>query len=170
MRGRLALLTFLLLAAPAAARAHRLEAECRVLPGKMVRVESWYDGTGDAPAGARVKVYRAAGNQLLAEGQLDDRGAFTFPFDRAEPLSVVVSHQGHRKTVKVPASDLDPTLPKEEGRPVDPQAAAPPRADREPRTTAKDVVLGVTFLLAAAAFWLSVRNARRLRGLPPSSG
>jgi hypothetical protein len=37
--------------------------------------------------------------------------------------------------------------------------------DRSSRVTAKDVLVGISFLLAAAAFVLSVRNARQLKAL-----
>ena len=79
MHGRIAPLTrlaalALLLAAPGQARAHRLEAEYRVLPGNKVQVESWFDLTGDSPRGAQVKVYRADG-QLLTDGKLDEQAA-----------------------------------------------------------------------------------------------
>jgi hypothetical protein len=59
-----------------------------------------------------------------------------------------------------------------------PAPPAPPHrfADRTPAVSLKDVLIGVSFLLALGAFVLSVRNARQLRrlagerrGLPPPS-
>jgi hypothetical protein len=158
-------LAFLALLLPAgAANAHRLEAEYRVLPDHKVQVESWFDLGGDSPRGARVQVFRANGS-LFTEGALDRQGVFVFPYGDAEPLRVVVSTAGHRAVLEVPAQDLTPetpTAPTFRGAGAEPTAATP-RADRSPRVSVKDVLIGVGFLLAAAAFVLSLRNARQLR-------
>jgi nickel transport protein len=160
-----------ILAVAGHARAHRLEAECRVLPGQRVRVESWFDLTGDSPAGARVQVFRADG-QLLTEGRLDREGLFVFSYPKAERLRVVVSAgAGHRKELEISETDLArPVATTEADRlapsePAAPPPASIPRADRSTQVTVKDVLVGVGFLLAVAAFVLSVRNARQLRDL-----
>jgi hypothetical protein len=160
----LAFLTLLL--AAGAAPAHRLEAEYRVLPDHKVQVESWFDLGGDSPRGARVQVFRADGS-LFTEGKLDRQGVFVFPYGDAEPLRVVVSTTGHRAVLEVPAQDLTPgtgTAPTSPGQDAGPTAAGA-RADRSARVSVKDVLIGVGFLLAAAAFALSLRNARQLREL-----
>jgi nickel transport protein len=155
-----------LLALTGSAHAHRLQADYRVLPGRTVQVEGWFDLTRDSPKGAEVRVLRADGT-LLTEGRLDDEGVFAFTFDRAEPLKVVVSAgQGHRKELSISAEELA----KGGGTEVTPAAAAPPAAphpfaDRSPAVSIKDVLIGVAFLLALGAFVLSVRNARQLRRL-----
>lgn len=171
MHGRIAPLTrlavlVLLLAAPGPARAHRLEAEYRVLPGNKVQVESWFDLTGDSPKGAQVRVYRADG-QLLTDGKLDEQGLFVFSYQEPESLRVVVSAgAGHQKELMIPAralgADGTAAAPKEA-----PGMSNPPEpfADRGARVSVKDVLAGVGFLLALAAFVLSVRNARDLRRL-----
>jgi cobalt/nickel transport system permease protein len=162
----LAVLGTLLSAAPA--RAHRLEAEAKVLPGGQVRVESWFDLTGDSPKGAKVEVLRPDGTTLAA-GELDDRGQFVFRVEKAEPLKVVVSAGGgHRKELVIPLTQLEQTAVAPQapaGVPPAGGAAAPPAplADRSARVTVKDVLVGVGFVLAAAAFLLSLRNARQLR-------
>lgn len=146
---------------PGAAQAHRLEADYRILPGGRVQVESWFDLTGESPNGATVQVYRR-GNELLTEGKLDAKGLFSFHVDTTEALRVIVSAgAGHLKEFIVPEADL---------RRATGQAAAPageeaPFADRAPRVTIKDVLTGVGFLLALAAFVLSVRNARALANM-----
>jgi nickel transport protein len=142
------------LALAPAARAHRLEGDYRVLPGGKVRVEAWFE-TGDAPKGAKVRVYRADGSPLFPEpGELDARGEYVFPYEKAEDLKVVISAgEGHRKEFTIPAGQLSGPGP------------APASARDFP---AKDLLLGITFLLALAAFVLSLRNARRLRDLPRS--
>jgi hypothetical protein len=126
-----------------------------VLPGRKVRVEAWFE-TGDAPYGAKVRVYRADGALLFPEpGQLDNEGAYVFPYEKAERLKVVISAgEGHRKILTIPAAELSvPTTAETSGR------------ERAGEFPLKDLLLGITLLLALAAFVLSLRNARRLRDL-----
>ncbi len=175
----LAVLGTLLTAAPA--RAHRLEAEAKVLPGGQVRVESWFDLTGDSPEGARVEVLRPDGS-LLTRGELDARGVFVFRAAKAEALKVVVSTAGHRAECVIPQAELEraAAAPRAggEGQPEQPAAAAAapegpaatPSADRSSRLEVKDVLVGVGFVLAAAAFLLGLRNARQLRELRAQAG
>jgi hypothetical protein len=142
------------------ARAHRLEGEYTVLPDRKVRVEAWFE-TGDPPQGARVRVYRADGKPLFAEpGAMDSEGVYVFRYDRAEPLKVVIATAGHRKELSIPASALTAA----------PRAAAPAADSRPPSPREheyefpfRDLLLGVTFLLALAAFVLSLRNLQRPR-------
>jgi hypothetical protein len=156
----LALLTTLALAP--AAHAHRLEGEYRVLPGRKVQVEAWYE-TGDAPKGAKVRVYRADGSPLFREpGEMDSRGEYVFPYDKAENLKVVISAgEGHRKELRIPAAELSGPGPAPAGDPQGPAATSVRERARE--FPFKDLLLGVTFVLALGAFVLSLRNARRLR-------
>jgi hypothetical protein len=144
--------------------AHRLEADYRVLADQKVEVEGWYD-LGGLPKGARVQVFRPDGS-LLAEGKLDGEARFLFSYGEAVPLKVVVSSAGHRKELDIPAGDLTTgaTAAPSPGTP-DLQATAGPRAEHSSGVSVKDVLVGVGFLLALAAFVLSVRNARRLRDL-----
>jgi len=162
----LGLLTTLTVARPA--RAHRLVAEYRVLPDQKVQIESWFDTTGDPPKGATVEVFRAD-KQLLTSGQLNEGGVFVFSFTRAEPLKVVVyAGAGHRAELDIPEADLARGKSAEQVETLSNEDAPPagePRADRSSRVTVKDVLVGLSFLLAAAAFLLSLRNARQLRAL-----
>jgi nickel transport protein len=155
-----------LLLAPRPARAHRLEAECHVLPDHKVQVEAWFD-LGGVPKGAEVRVLRAGG-QVLTEGRLDSQGLFIFPYAEAEPLKVVVSAgEGHRREVEIPAEDLqqaNPDQPPPEAVGEKPTLAVP-LSDHTSRVSIKDMLIGVGFLLALAAFVLSLRNARQLREL-----
>jgi nickel transport protein len=176
--GRLSLLTLsIAFAAAGKAWAHRLEAEASVLPGQQkVQVESWFDLTAQPARGAKVQVFRPDG-QLLSEGRLDDQGVFIFPFDKVEMLRVVVSAgAGHRKELTIPETELRKGLPAgttESSAPalVDSSPSTPrPHADRSARVSAKDVLVGFGFLLAVAAFVLSVRNARQLRKLRRRTG
>jgi hypothetical protein len=149
----LTVLTAAALAAPA--DAHRLDAQAFLLPGKKVRVESWFSG-GDAAQGATVHVYGQA-NELLTEGKLDEQGIWVFSYTDKLPVRIVVSAGAeHLKELKFRAADLVPTN-------GNPPADAVPLADRNAGTPIKDIVAGVGFLLALAAFVLAIRNGRRIR-------
>lgn len=138
------------------AHAHRLEADFRVLVGRRVQVEGWFDLTGESPVGANVRVWRSDG-RLLAEGQMDDKGSYVFAFDEADELKVQVSAAGHAKEFRIPKEAL---------RGPGASAEAPaPFADRSARVGVADVAAGVGFILALASFVLAVRNSRRLREL-----
>jgi nickel transport protein len=159
----LSLLATLGLCGPA--KAHRLEAEYRVLPGDKVQVESWFDLTGESPVGAKVTVYRAGGD-ILTEGKLDEKGLFVFRYTRSEPLRIVIAAgAGHRKEIEIPAARLpeDSQPAVRSGQPL-PEGTAP-LADRSTRIAVKDVLLGVGLLLAVAAFAMGLANRRRLREL-----
>jgi hypothetical protein len=154
------------------AKAHRREAEYRVLAGKKVQIESWFDLTGESPVGAKVTVYHANG-AVVTQGQIDEKGLFVFPYARSEPLRVVVSAgAGHRKEMQVPAADLALADPRAapsslQADPRTPHAGSgsEPFADRSSKVSVNDVLLGLGLLLALAAFGLALGNARKLRDL-----
>jgi ABC-type Co2+ transport system permease subunit len=148
----------LTLVAPSSAYAHRLKSAFTVTGPNTVQVESWFD-TGGSPKSADVQVLRPGG-QLLVEGKADANGIFVFRFEETETLKVIVSAgDGHRGELEIPASALQasPTTTPGESPPAHPQ----PLVDRESPIPFKDMLLGVTFILALAAFVLAVRNARR---------
>jgi cobalt/nickel transport system permease protein len=151
----LAVLGVLWAAGPA--HAHRLEADCQVLPGGQVQIESWFDPGDGRPRGAKVQVFRPDGS-LVAEGQTDDQGVFVFSCREAERLRVVVNAgAGHRKEFTILKEKL------EQAAPLGTQP--PPPSSHPSQVSIKDVLIGVGFLLALAAFVLSLRNARRLEEL-----
>lgn len=145
------------------ARAHKLDVEYRVLPGKTVRVEGWYE-SGESPKNALVQVTRENG-EVVAQGTLNSQGLFLFTFAEAEPLKVVVDTRDHRKEIRIPVEALRAG----EAAPSAAVAAAPPSepplARRESPGAARDVMAGVALVLAVAALLLSWRNARRLQEL-----
>ncbi|HZU34263.1 MAG TPA: hypothetical protein VFA18_00055 [Gemmataceae bacterium] len=176
MRGRIGFLMpaglFALLAFPLPAHAHRLVADYSVLSGRRVQVESWFDPTGNNARAAKVQVLRADGT-VLAAGTMSDQGVFVFAYDRAEPLKVVVSAgKGHRAEVQIPESELQAPASGKATAPASSEAhdsnslqPGPPRLSHRPRETWNDILTGIGFLLALAAFVLSVRNSRTLRKL-----
>jgi hypothetical protein len=139
-------------ALPGSASGHRLEAEAQRKPIQKVKIESWFD-VGEVPTAARVQVFRKADNQLLLQDALDENGQFTFYADY-EPLRVVIStSDGHEKELEISTESKN-------------DVSSPlPNADRSSRVGMKDIVVGIGFLLALAAFVLSVRNHRRLAEL-----
>jgi nickel transport protein len=175
MDRRFALLTaaavVLLLGVLRPARAHNPKADYRMLGQDKVRVEGWFD-PGDTPMRfARVQVHDATG-AVIHQGNMDEEGTYTFPADHPGPLRVVVSAgAGHRTEFTIPAAEL----PAGQGASAT-SVTAPPTAKESPATSAaqrqhrsaitlKDILVGVGFLLALAAFVLSIRNHRRLREL-----
>ena len=159
-QGLCACLTLLVGSAPA--YAHRLDAQAFVLPDQRVQVESWFS-SGEPARGAKVQVLRVDGS-LLTEGVLDDKGIFIFKPGSSEKLTVVITAgMGHRKELTIAGEDLarimsSRTAEKEVGsNSRDPT----PLADRSAIYPFKDVLLGITFLLALAAFVMSLRNQRK---------
>jgi hypothetical protein len=180
---------FALLAALAVgeARAHNLIVECHVLPGGKVQVESWFDITEEPADGAAVQVVRTEGRAPVTKGRLDKKGVFAFAVGRDEVAALTVTVNagaGHRGELQIPQDVLlssfapdakarvlstspaasRPPEGVETPRDTDPAAPAP-RSDRRARISVQDVLVGVGFVLAVAAFALSVRNARRLAEL-----
>jgi hypothetical protein len=174
-------LAFLLLAT-ANAHAHRLVVEYRVLSGRKVQVACRYRAIPRSlPAvEARIRVFRP-NDQLLAQGQTDDQGHFTFSYQRAEPLRVEAYQEGHRAEVSIDPQMLtatgDNNQNEKEKQVTTPTAAE--GADKIPtqkqdaalppeesyQEWIKQILIGVGFLLALAAFILSVRNAKKVREL-----
>jgi cobalt/nickel transport system permease protein len=159
----LALLALFGLAGPA--QAHRLEGEYKILPEQKVHIEAWFDLTGESPSHATVEVFRENG-EVLTRGTLDKDGVFIFPFSQAESLLVVISAgAGHRKELRIPAADLARSRSGPSGTP---QELSP--ADRSSRISIKDILMGLGFVLALAAFIFSWRNFRRLKELEVTKG
>jgi hypothetical protein len=132
---------------PISTHAHRLEGEAQTKKVQKVKIESWFD-LGGIPSGATVQVFRKSNGQLLLEKTLDEMGKLTF-FADWEPLHVVISAgDGHQKEIEIqPEADVTTPLPD---------------ADRSSRIGIKELLVGIGFLFAAAAFFLSIRNNRRL--------
>lgn len=152
------ILTLIIIAAlTAPAQAHRLDAQAFLLPGKRVRVESWFS-SGDPAHGATARVF-GRGNQLITEGKLDQQGVWVFSYTDQLPVRIVVdAGAGHLKELNFNAADFDSTK-------SDPLSDALPLADRSAGTAMRDIVAGVGFLLALGAFVLAIRNGRRIRDL-----
>jgi len=145
-----AMVLAILLMSTGPAWGHRLEGDALAKKVQKVKIESWFD-LGGVPSGARLQVYRKSDGQLLLERTLDENGRLTF-FADWEPLHVVISAgDGHQKEIDIqPEADVTRPLPP---------------ADRSSRIEIKDILVGVGFLLALAAFILSLRNYRRFAAL-----
>jgi hypothetical protein len=139
---------------PGPAWAHRLEGDAQAKKIQKVKIESWFD-LGGVPVGAQVRIFRKSDGQLLLERTLDETGKLIF-FADWEPLHVVISAgDGHQKELDIqPEADITTPLP---------------AADRSTRIEIKDILVGIGFLFAVAAFVLSVRNSRRLAQLSPNT-
>jgi nickel transport protein len=156
------------------AHAHRLDAQIFARPNREIQVESWFS-SGDAAKGARAQVFDAH-DQLIAEGQLNEQGIFVFSYGDTDPWRIVISAGGgHRKELTISPTDLARAAAAN-ATPNDPQThsirdspAVVPLAERDTRAPLKDVLIGVSFLLALAAFLLSIRNAQKLRLLGQQS-
>jgi cobalt/nickel transport system permease protein len=165
----LVVLTLLIAACPA--HAHRPSAAFTILSGHQVQIDGWFDPGGDPMKGAKVQVFRS-GQSLLVEGRLDEKGIFVFRFTEPEPLEIVVSAgAGHRTTVSIRPEELrqfgNPTNNTEappQSRGIS-TAAIPINRAVSWREQFKDALIGISFLLALAAFLLSWRNARKLKSL-----
>jgi hypothetical protein len=153
-------LTFLATTAwPSSAWGHRLNAEAQAKKIQKVKVESWFD-LGGVPSGARLQVFRKADNQLLLEHALDENGQFTFYADWESLRVVIFAEDGHQKELEI--------LPEGSGIGSSDVTAPLPSADRSARVGVRDILAGVAFVLALAAFVVSVRNNRRLGRLEPA--
>lgn len=126
------------------AEAHALRAAYRVLPGNRVQIQAWFD-PNEAARGAAVKVTRPDG-RIVAEGVLDADGLWAFSCAEVSELRVSIRDESaHQANLTIGANDLETPVPW------------------------REVLTGVGFCLALAAFLLSVRNARELRSLRRTS-
>jgi hypothetical protein len=160
----------LALATADAAFAHRLNAEYQISPGKKVRISSWYSTPGGEHPAAGAKVTVSHNDKPFFEGTTDKDGVFEFSCDRAETLRVEVYQAGHLAKLTVAAAEFGregESSP--QNTPSTQEPTETPRrgatAEHDPSAWIKEVLIGVGFLLALAAFVLSLRNARELRRL-----
>jgi hypothetical protein len=142
-----------LLATASTAQAHRLDAQAFLLPGNKLQVEGWFS-SGEPARGAWVRIHGAE-DHLLCEGKLDDQGIFVCTLKQPESLHIVVTAgDEHRKELYV--SVPDGTV----------QASQPlTLADRNTSPPFRDILIGIAFLLALAAFAMAYRNSRRIKEL-----
>jgi hypothetical protein len=158
------------------ALAHDLKANHAVLPDHRVLVYCWYNfGTGPIAARhAEVEIQRP-GREAI-RGTTDEKGEFTFAYDKIEEMAIVVRTPGH---VNHPP-DVISVSELEHGGSGEANDTPDESTDKKPDATAaserlhksaeqsslqlvKDLVLGVCAIFAVAAFVLSLRNARQLR-------
>jgi hypothetical protein len=157
----------MVLASPGSVYAHRLNATYRVLPDQRIQIESFFPG-GYPPRNATIKVLRPD-DSVLAEGNLDEKGLYVFHYDYAEELRIVIragtgTIDEHGKNFTIPAKDLGGAATAPATAPATEPGKSPFIFDEE-SLPVKEFLIGIGFLLAAAAFVLSLRNARQLQAL-----
>ena len=136
------------------ARAHRLNVDKSVKLVQKVRIESYFNDDS-RPKQARIEVFRDDSPLPFLEGQLDDQGAFEF-LAEAEPLRVVVSAgEGHRAELRITPPVIDKTEP-------------PPPIEHKIFVPVAAIIAGISLVLAAGAFLLSLRNMKRLQEMKKS--
>jgi hypothetical protein len=166
-------LSFVLLATfldVGAAQAHRLNAQAFLLPNRQIQIEAWFS-TGEVAKGATVEVRNNA-QQLVSSGQLNGDGVYVFSFTAPETLMVsVTAGGGHCAQLSIPAEQLAAANAGASTGTPDSPSGSPRRSEpiaigaHDPDMAIKDILIGAGFLLALAAFVLSLRNARKLRDL-----
>jgi hypothetical protein len=168
MRGRFRALVFGLAAAltgAGSAEGHRLDAAYRVLPGRMVRIETWFDN-GQIPKTGQVEVF--GDGELVVKGRLSSQGLFLFdaPPDAALVRVVIDAGEGHGKELTIAAEQFAADQTPEQRATT---AEMPTSQPHESGVPIKDVLIGIALVLAVAAFVLSLRNQRSIREMRRSS-
>jgi len=162
------LLLVLSLALVELVQAHGLSVHWEVRDGRLV-IKA--DSDGEAAVGAGVEV-RSAGDEVLATGKLDETGSWQWPIGVGGELTVVVdAGLGHRRSLTLTGEELRSAKAPASAPPVmvmDPDEVnhehpAPVRgSSEEAQSLGLRVVVGLTFVLALAAVWMSFGNMRRV--------
>jgi cobalt/nickel transport system permease protein len=152
------------------AHAHRLDGDYFFTKDGQIRIEAYYDN-GNKPDMGQVQVY-LPDNQLLTEGKILPEGCFFFRVKEAVTLRVVINPgDGHRKELTISGAEIrnrlqpkghdisENTSPAVEVDPGEPSL----RHKEAGAFPLKDVLIGIGFLLAVAAFFLSWRNYQTLK-------
>jgi hypothetical protein len=150
--------------------AHDLKADYRVLPDKKVWVESWFE-TDEPAVEAVVEVVRARDGASVLKGKTDDKGVCVFGYAEPEELRVrIFAGGGHAATLTIPAArlrqpDAGGVIRRDGKSAAEPASGRLPGIDRSVRAgdVLKDVLVGVGFFLALAAFVISLRNAQQIK-------
>jgi hypothetical protein len=129
---------------------------------------------GSPASGAEIEL-RSPSGVVLATGTLNDAGQFQWPLTHAGDIDVMVNAGlGHRRTLTLTAAELRAPAPPSSrttanpGDVLDPLKPSAPQARGSSESTwsvGLRVFVGLTFLLALAAAWMSYRNTQRLAEL-----
>jgi hypothetical protein len=167
MSGRIGAVTalFAIVVLTDSAFAHALEGRFVVLADKKVRVEAWFE-TDDPASGAKVEVFKVD-KQLLVSGKTDKDGYFDFSFVEPEPLEVKIdAGRGHGKILTITADELNkPSADPGPRRSAPSEGGGTEASSRPAAFPLREVFVGIAFLLALAAFVISIRNARAIKQL-----
>lgn len=172
---------------------HRLLVNYEVMPGRLIQVRTEFEIGGGVAFGAKLQVYIQP-NQLLYEAPLNVDGTATFRFNQLAPLRIVVQDTtGHRAKVDIPTTKLrssfERSILSDIGLCISPNKSTFTRGvllsqmtltdihrhpsepeDSESKPPSKigfmlKLLIGVGFLLAIAAFFIALRNAREIEKL-----
>ncbi len=166
--------------------AHRLRVKTKVSP-TGIHIQAQFDLGGGAPLSGRVVAYQY--DQEIHRGKLDSQGESSFSFRHPAPIRIVVTDAtGHRAVVQIPtrhlraghtqqlASALTLCASMETSAltrsmmlmwvtPPLAHVPDPPPSDPEKPSNIRNILVGVGFLLALAAFFISLRNAKEIEKL-----
>ncbi|HYV34562.1 MAG TPA: hypothetical protein VE988_02595 [Gemmataceae bacterium] len=134
----------------------------KVLPNNLVKIESYLGrySLGEFAKDGIIKIYRTNGELLAQPGVLNEQGQYVFWYPKAEDLTVRVWHNAdgevHHKQILIPAADLQNASGANE-------ASTYGAMDWLQGHTIMALAAGLALILAGGAFYLSLRNASRLR-------
>ena len=155
----------LIVLAPWAAAAHNLDVGCTAEGDELV-IQVW--AGNEAAAGASISIL-APNDTPRASGVADEKGVFRYRPAQVESLIVhVYAEAGHEKTFTISADDINALLhPAAAPTQASSGGAAPVTifSSQLQRQQGVHILIGITFILALAACWLSWGNRKQLKEL-----
>ncbi len=181
----IALSSLLLMLACSISNAHRLDLAYYIEEDHLV-IEAWMGGNDPVVEG-EVTLMDDTGN-ILASGVTDENGRYRWPIELIQNLTVqVYAERGHQKAIELSADELKElakqvsasSLPVnqevESGTDVvsnkthESQNTQPTRSHvrstQDQFGMPERTILGLTFILAASAAWMSYRNNQKLSAI-----
>jgi hypothetical protein len=141
MNRLLMLICVAIVAWPGTAAAHDLRTKVNA-ETETVRVEAWFDD-GTPAAEAKVRVTNGQG-ELIASGQTDERGFWSFPRPGLGTYLIVTEEAGHRDTVRLELTAGETTVESDF------------RLDQS-----LGLIIGLVLLLGGTGAFILLRNRRR---------
>ena len=181
------LFTLLILLSPVA-HAHRMELDCFIENGELV-IQAWVGR--DAASDSEVTIASESG-EILVTGTTNDSGMFRWKPEPWQNIQIqVYAGQGHKESLMISADELEEMLSEAESAAVLTEDSADRDAAKSIADTTKPVVavpssmqarssvrstgntwgmperiiLGLTFIFALSAAYLTYANSKRLKEL-----